>query len=91
MCGYLNGDNEVTIENWVLHGRQRNMIKDYDWVCQEDSKVPASLTFKMKGSCFKDINFNCIPNFDLVVICVSKYFTPPKWWYMANNLLNLVK
>lgn len=84
---YGNDDNKPTLENWVAHGKSNKMINDYHWICRPLSDVRVDSTFKYYRDCIYDIDTKLLPEFDLIVVCVSKYFTPIKYWETLKNFL----
>lgn len=83
---YGNDDTELTIENWVKYARNEDLINQYLWICQDSSEVSPYSTFNYSRSSWKDIDINSLPNYDVVVFCISHHFTPPKYWNMAQTL-----
>lgn len=85
---YGEDDYELSIENWVLFGRKENLIKDYVWIHQDNSKLCHHASFKYLHESWKDIPLELFDNhkFDHVVICISKHFTPPEYHYLALEL-----
>lgn len=72
--------DEIDLSNWVTHSRHQGLIKNYTWIMQDDSKFPEMSPIKYKYISYKDISDDIIPRFDLVIICTSKHYTPPKYW-----------
>lgn len=90
---YGSDDRELNIENWVLHGIKNGIIKDYTWICRPDSKCPTTPVYygiKVLDT-MDDEYINKMPEFDLVVICTSKHFTPPQHWNINKKLYDIVK
>ena len=83
---YGNGDEELNIENWVQFGRKEDLIKQYLWICQDNSEVCQMSPFNYTRSSWKDINVNTLPKYDVVIFCVSHQFTPPAYWDYAQKL-----
>lgn len=83
---YGNDDTELTIENWVKHARNDDLINQYLWVCQDSSEVSPYNTFNYSRSSWKDLDVDSLPNYDVVVFCISHHFLPPKYWSMAQDL-----
>lgn len=78
--------NDVDLSNWVTHARHKGIIKNYTWIMQDDSKFPISSPIRYEYSSYKDLKDDMIPNFDLVVICTSKHYTPPQYWKLNKML-----
>lgn len=85
---YGNDNSELTIENWVLHGKSNKMINEYNWICRPLSDIRCDSPIKYNRSCIYDLDIDLLPNFDLVVICISHHFTPSKYW---DKLINILK
>lgn len=93
---YGNGDVELNIENWVQFARKYSYIKDYLWICRDDSEVNTLSPFNYMRSSWKDINIDGLSNYDVVIFCISHQFTPIKHWgkaqylreYLANEINN---
>lgn len=93
---YGNGDVELNIENWVQFARKYSYIKDYLWICRDDSEVNTLSPFNYMRSSWKDINIDSLSNYDVVIFCISHQFTPIKHWgkaqylreYLANEINN---
>jgi hypothetical protein len=83
---YGNTDDEVNIENWVMFGKKNNQIKNYYWIGQADSKPCKESLIQFKQSYWKDIDLDKLPKFDLIVLCTSKHFTPPKYWKLCEKI-----
>lgn len=83
---YGNDDAELNIENWVKHGRVNNYIGKYLWICQDGSEDNTLATFNYSKSSWKDVVVDNLPEYDLVVFCISHQFTPPKHWRLAQDL-----
>ncbi|MGL4998248.1 MAG: hypothetical protein ACRC0R_03925 [Cetobacterium sp.] len=82
------GDNleNLTIENWVLHARKRNLIRKYSWICQDDSEKCENTTILYDFCSWKDVDIEKIPKMDIIVLCVSRHFTPIKYWGLADSI-----
>ena len=93
---YGNGDVELNIENWVQFARKYSYIKDYLWICRDDSEINTLSPFNYMRSSWKDINIDGLSNYDVVIFCISHQFTPIKHWgkaqylreYLANEINN---
>lgn len=83
---YTASIEDLNISNWVVHGRHQNLIKDYAWIKQDDSDMCQYRPFKYKQDSWKDINVDLLPEFDYVIFCVSKHYTPYQHWGMAKKL-----
>ena len=79
-------DIELDIENWIQFARKKNLVKRLAWIGQDDSRKTQQTLIKIGNTSWKDYDWQDFPNFDLVVICVSKHFTPPKYWGLAKKL-----
>lgn len=77
---------KLNISNWVLHARSKGYIKNYSWLRHDDSEFPSNYYMQYEQCCYKDLKSNVVPQFDLVVICKSKHFTPPEYWKFTNLL-----
>ncbi|MGL4672890.1 hypothetical protein [Cetobacterium sp.] len=83
---YGNEDEELNLENWVQFARKENLIKNYNWICQDDSKVCKDSPIFHNFCSWKDVNLELIPEFDIIVLCTSKHFTPPKYWGLCERI-----
>lgn len=83
---YGDDISELTIANWVSHGRKDGLILDYLWICRDDSEVCNMSPFGYLRSSWKDVNVDALPEYDVVVFCISKHYTPPKYWDVAQLL-----
>lgn len=86
MISYNNDDEKLNIENWVKHGKSENLIGGYLWLHQDSSEQCFNSPFHFLHSSYKDFKIENLNDFDLVVLCVSPYFTPPKYWELTNYL-----
>lgn len=77
---------DLDISNWVLHSRHENLIKDYKWIKQDDSDMCGFRAFTYQQDSWKDVDVNILPNFDYVIFCVSKHYTPVWSWGVARKL-----
>lgn len=84
---YDNDDTTLTIENWVRHAKAKRLIKDYHWIHRPLSDMRYQSSFYHTRTCLDDINVDDIEDIDLVVICLSRHFTPKKYWTSIPNLL----
>lgn len=78
--------SSCNLSNWVTYARNLGYIKDYVWIRQDNSKYPEISQIQYSSGSYKDIGFDRIPDFDLVVICTSKHYTPEQYW-CYNKLL----
>lgn len=83
---YGNDDSDLNIENWVKIGRNLDVIGKYLWVCQDTSEVCYFSPFNFTRSSWKDLSIDNLPEYDVVVFCISHHFTPPKYWGIAQML-----
>lgn len=90
---YFNDDEKLDIENWVKHGRNEDLIGGYIWLHQDSSETCLNSPFHFLHSSWKDFKIENLKDFDLVVLCLSPYFTPPKYWELINflNVYNNLK
>lgn len=77
---YEGDDSEVNIENWVRHGKRKGLIKQYCWLHRTMSEHPERTYMKYFIDNIEDIDVSLAPKFDLIVICISRHFTPIKYW-----------
>ncbi|MGL5714323.1 MAG: hypothetical protein ACRCX2_14980 [Paraclostridium sp.] len=84
---YGNDDNELNIENWVRFGKKLGLIGDYHWINRPMSDIRFESLFKYYRTCLDDVNIDNMNEIDLVVICISKHFTPRKYWDSLPNTL----
>lgn len=83
---YGNNDIELNIENWVKFARNEDLINQYLWICQDSSEVSPFSPFNYTRSSWKDVCIDSLPDYDVVVFCISHHFTPPKYWGIAQEL-----
>lgn len=79
-CGYKPNLEELNLSNWAVHARQKGYISQYNWVRHDDSEFPINPFIQYSSCSYKDLKANLVPQFDLVVICTSKHFTPIEFW-----------
>lgn len=79
-------DVELSIENWIQFARKKNLVKRLAWIGQDDSRKAHQTLIQIGNTSWKDFDWQICPDFDLVVVCVSKHFTPPKYWGLAKKL-----
>lgn len=86
---YSNDNNDkLTIENWVTKGRDLGLIKKYNWICQDDSCRCEHGAINHTMTSWKDLDFDYVPKMDLIVLCTSRHFTPPKYWGLCKEIEN---
>ena len=83
---YGGDDKEPNIENWVRHGWKRRTIKEYHWICRPMSDNCQRVLPYTRDN-IEDISLDLLPNFDLVVICISRHFTPMEYWNILPKYL----
>lgn len=84
---YNNDDVELNIENWVKHGKNTGIIKEYHWLSRTMSEALQNPPFEYFRTNIEDLVVNKIECVDLVVICVSKHFTPYDYHNSLSNVL----
>ena len=84
--GYGHDDEELTIANWVRYARRDNLLLSYFWICRDDSEVAQYASFNYMRSSWKDVNVDALPEYDVVVFCTSKHYTPPMYWNITQML-----
>lgn len=88
---YGNDNSELNCENFVLHSRAKRLISNYTWLhtTTSDINCVGLSPFKFHMCHLEDIDISLLPAFDLVVVCVSHYFTPMKYWEsLPKHLMN---
>lgn len=83
---YKGEISDLDISNWVVYGRHENLIREYNWIKQDDSDMCEYRPFRYKQDSWKDINVDLLPEFDYVVFCISKHYTPFDFWDVAKKL-----
>lgn len=86
---YQQDDSKLNIENWVKYARKDNLIYSYLWIHQDGSEMCVDTPIQFIHGSWKDFTFKeieQIPNYDAVVFCISKYFTPNEYWCIAEEL-----
>lgn len=86
---YQQDDSKLNIENWVKYARKDNLIYSYLWIHQDGSEMCFDSPIQYIHYSWKDLtskDIDLIPEYDAVVFCVSKYFTPYKYWNIAEEL-----
>ena len=88
--GYLGDDDILTIENWAKLGLKEGLISEYHWIARPDSLCPVEdISYDLK---VLDTNTEFgMPSFDLVVVCISKHFTPPAYWHYADLIIETIE
>lgn len=84
---YGNDDSELNIENWALHAKSKGLLGEYNWLHRPLSDIRVNSPISYKRDCLHDINPELMPEIGLVVLCVSKHFTPMKYWKSIINIL----
>lgn len=84
---YGNDNRSLNIENWVLHGKSKQIINNYYWICRPLSDIRCDSPIMYNRDCIYDLDISLLPDFDLVVLCTSHHFTPRKYWYKLTNVL----
>lgn len=87
---YTGEISDLNISNWVVHSRHMNLIKEYNWIKQDDSDMCQYRPFKYKQDSWKDIDPDVLPEFDYVIFCVSKHYTPYEQWGVAGKLKSIL-
>lgn len=85
---YHNDDYEENIENWVQYGRVEGLIGQYSWIHQDNSKPCLNAPFQYFHESWKDVPLDIWEgkSFDMVVICISKHFTPIEYHCLSLEL-----
>ncbi|MGL5098667.1 MAG: hypothetical protein ACRC6B_01320, partial [Fusobacteriaceae bacterium] len=81
-------DEKLSLENWVMHGRKEGLIDEYSWITQDNAIPCVSTPIRHEMISYKDLSINKLPVFDIIVICISKHFTPVKHWNLAYKILD---
>lgn len=88
---YGNDDTELNLENWVRHSKARRLIDNYYWLCRPLSSIEVDSPFQYNRDCLEDVKVDLLPEFDLVVICISHQFTPMNTYKsLLNTLLSYI-
>lgn len=77
---YGEDDTELNIENWVRHGKNMELIDNYYWIHRTMSEMNLTSPFTHYKDNIDQIDHTLIPKADAIVICISKHFTPRKYW-----------
>lgn len=83
---YGNCDDELNLENWVKVARDRELIYQYHWIHTDNSELCSISPIHYTHASWKDSAVDKLGNFDYVVICLSKYFTPIEYWWLQDAL-----
>lgn len=78
--GYNTSFEEPNIENWVTHAKIQKLVDKVTWTHNCSAEFPQNYPFLMLHDNILDIKPEFLPDFDLVVLCVSRQFTPMKYW-----------
>lgn len=86
---YGNDNTELNCENFVLHAKSRRLVDKYYWIHTTNSDInTANLSpFKFTRCNLEDLDISMLPHFDLVVICISRHFTPMRYWESLPSFL----
>lgn len=85
---YGEDNSECNLENWVLHSKNKGLIEEYNWIHRTLSDMCYSSPIKFNRNTIEDLDISPLPSMDLVVICISHYFTPINYWNIIPNLLS---
>jgi hypothetical protein len=88
---YLNDDTQPNIENWVTHGIKNGYIKDYTWITRPDALCPIRTPIQYNIGILDTFDIDTMPDFDRLIICTSKHFTPVKSWHFNKLLYDFAK
>lgn len=90
--GYSTTFEEPNIENWVVHAKIEKLVDKVTWTHNCSAEFPQHYPFLMLHDNILDIKPEYLPDFDLVVLCVSRQFTPMKYWdKMVSSLYRTVR
>ena len=78
--GYGGEFTEPNIENWVTHAKIEKLVDKVNWTHNCSAEFPENFPFLMLHDNILDIKPRFLPEFDLVVLCVSRHFTPMYYW-----------
>ena len=84
---YDGDDTECNIENWVRHGYAKGYISEYHWVARPMAEPCTQNILPYTKDNLEDISLDVLPNFDLVVVCISRHFTPQYQWSLLPTYL----
>ncbi len=82
------GEYKCTEENWVLHGWKEGMLSNYAWITHRDAEQCNTVPFPHEIHVWDTKSMDDFPEFDVLVLCKSPHFTPPKFWYLMDSLAN---
>lgn len=87
---YINDKNDMSeydLSDWVRYCRHNDYIKEYAWIHQDDSQMILNSPISYMHNSWKDLTPENVPQFDVVVICVSPQYTPPKYWKILPDTI----
>lgn len=76
------------MENWAKYGKSEELINEYHWLYHPSSDLRYDSPFYHTRDMVLDVPMDSLPEFDLVVVCLSKHFTPKKYWYLQEEIIN---
>lgn len=79
-------DWRVDETNWVPFARLEGLIKEYNWIRQDNSEYPINPQIQYYSASWKDMKIENYPKFDLVVICKSPHYTHPSYWKFDKEI-----
>jgi len=86
--GYEEHNRKNNLENWVLHCKDRGYISDYSWIRNAFSDIGDIEDFSfVQVVPWRTAPIQNLEQFDHVVICVSKRFTPRNYWITLPKAL----
>lgn len=88
---YDNDDTELTIENWVTHCKRKKILEKYNWITQFDAKPCVCSMLTHSRIDWENVDVEKLPEFDIIIVCVSKHFTPKEHWELADELIKYSK
>lgn len=68
--------------NWVLFAKNNKYIKNYFWFKNEFSDIQKNKPFYFEE--YNILDEYSLPKFDMAVICISKHYTPFKYWDLCQ-------
>lgn len=84
---YEGDDSELNIENWVRHAKRQGLLEQYYWLHRTMSEHPQTRLMSYFIDNIEDVQPTLAPKFDLIVICISRHFTPRKYWNTITNII----
>lgn len=84
---YDGDDSTLNIENWVRFAKAKGLMKEYHWIYNAGSDLRGTKLFNHYRTYIEDVHVENMNDIDLVVICLSKHFTPKKDWNILPNVL----